>query len=106
MSNLLLLALFIATVLINLIDSVTTRIALRKGYQERIWTTKKLIEELGLDKAMVVKSLLPTILVILVIVGWDNAGGSLWASITFIMLVVFFSCVVANNCIQLSKNPH
>jgi 4-hydroxybenzoate polyprenyltransferase len=102
-----LLALFIAVISLNMIDAVMTRTALRRGHQERMRFTKKLIKELGLDKAMVLKSLVPVTLVILAILGWDNAVIGLGVSIIFMVpVLICYLYAVTYNCIQLLKIHH
>jgi 4-hydroxybenzoate polyprenyltransferase len=105
MNNSLLLALFIASILLNVIDAILTRIAVRRGHRERNSFIRKLIEKLGLDKAMIVKvfSVVP-LLVIFVIIGWNNPIIGLYAIISLIIVVVFYSCVVIQNCLQLLKS--
>jgi hypothetical protein len=102
--NSLLLALFIASMLLNVIDALLTRVALRRGYTERIPSMRKLIEKLGLDKALIVK-LLVLVLIFLfsVIIGWYIPIIYLAAIILFIIVAVLFCCVVLYDCIMLLK---
>jgi len=107
MSNWLLLFLGVTLILLNIIDAALTRIGLRKGHQEKIWGTKALIRDYGLDRAMLVKvSVLTLVAIFAIILGWYNEIIGLIISITFIVLVIAYSCIVAHNCVVLWKNRH
>jgi hypothetical protein len=101
MGNPLVLVSFLALIAANAVDATITRMALKKGYKEKSPFTRKMIDKFGLDTAMIIKSLLPMILVLFVIAGWNNIIFSLWASILFIALTIFFSIVVIYDAIQL-----
>lgn len=103
--NSLVLVSFIALLSVNTIDAIMTRVALSKrGFEERMSLTRKMIEELGLRRAMLVKSLLPLPFVIVVVLCWNNALCGYVVSLVFMSLVIWLSCVVAHNCIELWKN--
>jgi hypothetical protein len=95
---------FLTLIATNAVDAVITRMALKKAYQEKSPLTRKMIDKFDLDTAMIIKFFLPMILVPFVIVGWDNVIFSLWASILFIALTIFFSVVVIYDVIQLLKS--
>ncbi len=104
MDNWLLVALFGVSVALNLTDSILTRFALKRGHPELNPFTRKLINELGLDRAMIVKSLLPLPLLFLVIIGWlIPVIGSLTVFVCSIILA-FYAFVVIQNCIQLLRS--
>jgi hypothetical protein len=82
-----------------------TRVALgKRGFEERMSFTRRLIEELGLSRAMLVKSLLPVSFVILVVMCWNNALYGYAVSFVFMIPTIWFSYVVAHNCIELWKS--
>ena len=107
MSNWLLLVVGATFISLNAIDAILTRIALRKGHQEFMPHTKALIENQGLDRAMLIKVLLLTLGAILFIaLGWVNVVINFVASIAFIILDIRYSYIVAHDCIELWKNRH
>jgi hypothetical protein len=97
MTGWLLLSLWIAFMSLNILDAAMTRTALRKGYHERIPFTRALIEELGLDKAMLVKSLVPLPFLILIIFFWNDLLFNLIVGIIFAALIVWYSIVVLHD---------
>jgi len=103
MVNLLMLILYSVFVSLNLIDAIMTRCALENGYEEQMKYTKVLIAECGLNRAMLIKSLLPVPFIVLVIVGWGNAIIGIFSSILFLAFTIYYSYVFAHNCIQLIK---
>ena len=106
MSNSLLLLSFIAFISLNVIDAVLTVIGNRRGYPELFPFTKQIIKEIGLVKAMVLKSLLPLPLVYFVIIGWDKAEFGFYLSFLFIGFAIFFFCVDTYDCVQLRKSQY
>lgn len=102
-NNLMLLALFISFMLLNVIDVLLTRIALRRGHRELNSFMRRLIEKLGLDNALIVKLLVPVpILIIPVIISW-YIPIYLAVIILFVTVIILYSYVVLHNCIALSK---
>jgi len=97
MNGWLLLSLWITFMFLNILDAVLTRIALRKGYHERIRFTRALIEECGLDKAMLVKSLYPLAFLIPIILLWNYPIMNLILDIIFVALIVWYFYVVLHN---------
>ena len=97
MSGWLSLSLWIAVMSLNILDADMTRTALRKGYHERMLFTRALIEELGLDKAMLVKSLLPLPFLIFIIFFWNYPIMNLILDIIFAALIVWYFIVVLHN---------
>lgn len=87
---------------LNILDAAMTRTALRKGYHERMRFTRAGIEELGLDKAMLVKSLVPLPFLILIIFFWNYPIINLILDIVFAALIVWYSYVVLHNWRQLA----
>jgi hypothetical protein len=98
------LALFIAFTSLHIIDAVMTRTAVRLGYKEKMPFTKKLIEELGLDKAMMFRSLMFILFsIVLVMAGWHITELALFATILFTIFVIYFLCVTVYDSMQLLK---
>jgi hypothetical protein len=98
---------WIALMSLNAADAVMTRTALKKGRPELIRFTKDLIDKFGLDGAMLVKVLLPTLLVIIVILGWDTpVFGVVIVEAVFMVLITRYTCVLFHNCRQLQKHNH
>lgn len=96
---------YIALLSINAIDAAMTKKALNKsGFEEKMTFTRRAIKELGLNGAMLVKSLLPIPFVILVILCWNNAIYGYVVSLLFIVLTIVLSYVVSHNCIELWKS--
>lgn len=89
--------------LLNILDAAMTRTALRKGYHERMRFTRALIEELGLDKAMLFKSLLPLPFLIIIIFFWNYPIINLILDIVFAALMVLYFFVVLHNWRQLTR---
>jgi len=90
-------------VLFNLIDATMTRYALKKGYQEHMRFTKVVIDEIGLDKAMILKSLLPTPFIVLIFLGWENTLVSFFAVVLFLLFSMYYLYVFIHNFKQLRK---
>jgi hypothetical protein len=92
---------------LNAVDAVMTRTALRKGHSELVGFTQDLIDKFGLNGAMLVKALLPTLLLILVIVGWDSpVFGVIIIEAVFMVLIIRYIYVLFHNCRQLLKHNH
>jgi hypothetical protein len=102
MSGWLSLSLWIAFMSLNILDAAMTRTALRKGYHERMCFTRALIEERGLDKAMLVKSLLPLPFLVPITLFWNFPIINLTLNIIFAALIVWYSYVVLHNWRQLA----
>ena len=104
-SNSLVLASYIALLSMNAIDAAMTREALNKGgFEEKMSFARREIKELGLDGAMLFKSLLPIPFVILVILCWNNAIYGYAVSLLFIVPTIVLSYVVSHNFIELWKS--
>jgi hypothetical protein len=109
MDMLVLLTLSIALTSLSAIDSVLTRVALKKrDYEEKCSITRKLIAKFGLDKAMIIRFLpAPVICAIFILVSYLFMGitnGVSWAaSILLIVALICYSYVVAHDCIELWK---
>lgn len=102
--NLLLFALIIASLSLNVVDALLTRIGLRSGYRERNPFMRNLIEKIGLDKAMIVKSLLVVpLLVVFVISGWYIPIIDVAAIVSLIIVVIFYSFLVFHDYVTLRK---
>jgi hypothetical protein len=97
MSGWLSLSLWIAFTSLYILDAAMTRTALRKGCHEQIRFTRTLIEELGLDKAMLVKSLLPLPFLIPIILFWNYPILNLILDIIFAVLIIRCSYVVLHD---------
>jgi hypothetical protein len=97
MSGWLSLSLWIAFMSLNILDAAMTRTALKKGYHERMRFTRALIEELGLGKAMLVKSLVPLPFLILIIFFWNYPTFNLILDIVFATLIVWYFIVVLHD---------
>jgi len=91
------LSLWIAFMFLNILDAAMTRTALRKGYHERMRFTRALVEECGLDKAMLVKSLYPLLFLIFIIFSWNYPILNLILDIIFAALIVLYFYVVLHN---------
>jgi hypothetical protein len=105
LSNLLALVLYVAFFSLNAIDTITTRKALNKGgFEEKMMFTRRMIEELGLSRAMLIKALLGVPFVMLVILCWNDAIFGCAVSLFFIIPTVVLSYVVCHNCIELWKS--
>jgi hypothetical protein len=102
MSGWLSLSLWIVFMSLNILDVAMTRTALRKGYHELMHLTRALIEELGLDKAMLVKSLFPLGFLIPIIFFWNDPLINLILDIGFTTLTIWYSIVVLHDWKQLA----
>jgi hypothetical protein len=87
---------------LSVLDAVMTRTGLRKGHRELMRSTRALIEELGLDKAMLVKSLLPLPFLIFIIFFWNYPILNLILDIFFAVLIVWYFYGVLHNWRQLA----
>jgi hypothetical protein len=106
LSNSVLLASFLALLSVNTLDALLTRIALSNGeFEEKVSFTRRMIEELGLNGAMLVKSLLPIPFVIFIVLCWNySLIGYLVSLFFFIIPTIWFSYVVSKDCIELWRN--
>lgn len=109
MTDLLLVASLIALVLLNAVDSVITRMAVKRGHPELNPFVRCLIEKYGLDRGMLYKALfgIPIASVVAIVVIIMNILGipgiALAATIASLAGVVFFSFVLLFNCRQLLR---
>lgn len=97
------LFLWIAFTSLNILDAAMTRTALKKGAEERMRFTKCLIEELGLDKAMLVKSLIPLPFLMPIIFFWNYPILNLFLDILFAAPTVWYSYVVLHGWRELAR---
>lgn len=104
MSNWLLFAAWIALTSLNAADAALTRMALKKGHPELNRFTKALIKELGLDKAMLVKALLPIPFVIPIALIWNIPDIAWVATILFLVATVVYVFVLLFNLRQLLRS--
>src|SRR5271157_3146546 len=105
---------YTALVLLNTVDSMLTRIAIRKGYQEKNRRLKKLIEKFGLDITLLFKTLaipivgafflwLFLILLPFALPGLTTALASLDLTVIFSIGSTILFCVVCYDLFQLWK---
>ena len=103
MSNWLLLALWVAVMLLNAVDSAMTRMGVRKGHPELNAIIRALTKELGLDRAMLIKALLPTVFVVPVVLSWNDPVIASAAIILFLVIIVLYIGVLLHNSRQLLR---
>src|SRR5271157_1679088 len=114
MDTLLAFASYTALVLLNTVDSLLTRWAIRRGYQEKNPYLKKLIEKFGLDMTLLLKTLVVPVvgafLLWLFLVLLPSALQGLTTALASLDLTVIFStgaiilfCVVCYDLFQLWK---
>jgi hypothetical protein len=101
MDNLLLLISYAALVLLNSIDSILTRIAIKRGHQEKNPYMKSLMRKYGLDRAILIKSLAIPMFGILIILLWNIPILRFELTIIFTIGAIFFFVVVCNGLFQL-----
>jgi maltodextrin utilization protein YvdJ len=108
---------YTALVLLNTVDSVLTRWAIRRGYQEKNPYLKKLIVKFGLDMTLLLKTLIVAVMgaffLWLFLILLPFALPSVTASLASLDLTVIFSigstilfCVVCYDLFQLRKVRH
>jgi hypothetical protein len=96
----------IALELLNTVDSGMTFIALRKGYRELNPSIRRLIEKYGLNRAILLKTLLGILFALILAIPtfmFDIPGLSLAATILCLAGVAAFSVVLLSNCMQLLR---
>jgi hypothetical protein len=103
MDNLLLLVSYAALVLFNSIDSILTRIAIKRGHQEKNPFMRNLIRKYGLDRAILIKSLAVPMTGVFIILVWNIPILSLDLTIVFSILAILLFVVVCNGLFQLLR---
>lgn len=108
MNTLLFWFLFIAFISLVIVDAFLTYIGIKRGHQERMDGTKKLIEKYGLKKGLEVKTLLLVaigIFFLIVFFTMESIIPNIQLAIIVILavIVILFSGIAIQNIVQLLK---